>query len=180
MKVQQWASIRSIFSRSIATGSKPLKRFRFKKIIFEVKIFERKFEKKIKARIVIGPGGIEFWRESLENLSPHKKVSLTRSASGFGISIKGGTEHNRPIIISKCHARNVGLKVELYLHYTNLTGNFKIGDRIISCAGHSLLNASHREAVDAIKVFFSLLFFITPKQYLWNLINTVKYYLYLF
>lgn len=90
-----------------------------------------------KGKIVISNDEIEFWRESLENLSPHKKVTIARSASsGFGISIKGGKEHNRPIIISKCAPRNTELKV---------------GDRIISCVGKSLLNSTHREAVEAIK-----------------------------
>jgi len=69
-------------------------------------------------------------------LTPHKKVKITRSTSGYGISIKDGKEHNRPIIISKCAPRNE---------------NLKVGDRIISCAGTSLLNSTHREAVEAIK-----------------------------
>ena len=106
--------------------------------VFVQKFFQAYNNIKIQGKIVIRNNEIEFWRESLENLSPHKKVTIARSASsGFGISIKGGKEHNRPIIISKCAPRNAELKV---------------GDRIISCAGKSLLNSTHREAVEAIKV----------------------------
>jgi hypothetical protein len=89
-----------------------------------------------KARLHIGEKDISYLCESGINNSPFKRVKLLRSVSGFGISIKGGKEHNRPIYISKCDARNEGVVV---------------GDRIVSCNGKSLLNATHREAVDAIK-----------------------------
>jgi len=91
-----------------------------------------------KARLLLDPlTGVDYRRESVENNSPLKKVNLTRSTSGgFGISIKGGKEHNRPIVISKTEPRNEGICV---------------GDRILSCNNQSLLNSTHREAVDAIK-----------------------------
>lgn len=89
-----------------------------------------------KARLHISERDISYLCEAAINNSPFKHVSLRRSASGFGISIKGGKEHNRPIYISKCDSRNEGVQ---------------LGDRIVSCNGKSLLNATHREAVDAIK-----------------------------
>lgn len=109
---------------------------------FQVNVFlvnqDEKNPHSHKARLAMDPlSGVDYRRESVENNSPLKRVTLTRSASGgFGISIKGGKEHNRPIIISKTDPRNDGICV---------------GDRILSCNEQSLLNTTHREAVEAIK-----------------------------
>lgn len=66
-----------------------------------------------------------------------------RKNSSFGISIKGGDrgtqDSARPIFISKCDRRH---------------SNINIGDRIIACNDKSMLNASHKEAVEAIQRYF--------------------------
>ena len=53
---------------------------------------------------------------SLEKSSPLREVKIKRNNNGFGISIKGGKEHNRPIIISKCarDTRKSDWATELY------------------------------------------------------------------
>ncbi|CAG5104745.1 Oidioi.mRNA.OKI2018_I69.chr1.g1500.t2.cds [Oikopleura dioica] len=70
-----------------------------------------------------------------------RTVEISRKNSSFGISIKGGDKSNqsgssRPIFISKCDRRH---------------SNINIGDRIIACNEKSMLNATHKEAVDAIQ-----------------------------
>ena len=73
---------------------------------------------------------------SIEKNSPLRQVRIQRCSDGFGISIKGGREHSRPIIISKCDSRHKDIK---------------LGDRLISCNEKSLLNSYHKEAVEAIR-----------------------------
>ena len=68
---------------------------------------------------------------------PVREIEIQKNLNGFEISIKGGKEFNRPIIISKCSARHENL--------------LKTGDRLISCNGKSLLNWYHDDAVEAIK-----------------------------
>merc|ERR1712130_216011 len=95
-------------------------------------------QRPIKARIVIPQEGhdIEYHVEGSEKKSALRQVRIERARDGFGISIKGGKEHNRPLIISKCDARHKEIKV---------------GDRIVSCNGKSMLNSNHSDAVEAIR-----------------------------
>jgi len=69
-----------------------------------------------------------------------RTIEIVRKNSSFGISIKGGDrgtqDSARPIFISKCERRH---------------SNINIGDRIIACNDKSMLNASHKEAVEAIQ-----------------------------
>jgi len=109
--------------------------------VYPVTVFVTKGEitdEQSKARIVISKDGseIELFVEGTEKSSPLREVKIKRNNNGFGISIKGGKEHNRPIIISKCDPRHKEIR---------------LGDRIISCNSRSMLNSFHKEAVDAIK-----------------------------
>ena len=63
-------------------------------------------------------------------------MRIQKNSGGFGISIKGGKEHGRPIIISKCDSRHKDIK---------------LGDRLISCNNKSLLNSYHKDVVEAIR-----------------------------
>ena len=60
---------------------------------------------------------------------------------GLGISIKGGKENRMPILISKIFR---GLAADL-------TGQLFVGDAILSVNDQNLLEATHEEAVQALK-----------------------------
>ncbi|CAD6186143.1 unnamed protein product [Caenorhabditis auriculariae] len=61
--------------------------------------------------------------------------------NGLGISIKGGRDNNMPIIISKIFK---GMAADQ-------TGELFVGDVIVSVNGENLLDATHDEAVRALK-----------------------------
>ncbi len=61
--------------------------------------------------------------------------------SGLGISIKGGRENKMPILISKIFK---GMAAER-------TGELHVGDAVVSVDGADLRNATHDEAVQALK-----------------------------
>lgn len=62
-------------------------------------------------------------------------------SGGLGISIKGGRENKMPIIISKIFKGQAA----------DLTEQLYVGDAILSVNGESLRDASHDEAVKALK-----------------------------
>ena len=79
-------------------------------------------------------------RDSLANQK--RKVRITKSENtGLGISIKGGRENRMPILISKIF---VGLAADQ-------TEQLYVGDAILSVNGEDLHNATHDEAVRALK-----------------------------
>lgn len=92
----------------------------------------------LKAKLTIdqATGLIDYKEEGSENCVSIRNVKIGRKSNSFGISIKGGKEHSRPIMISKCDQRHLDLNV---------------GDRIISCNDKSMVNATHKEAVEAIQ-----------------------------
>lgn len=61
--------------------------------------------------------------------------------NGLGISIKGGVENNMPILISKIFK---GMAADL-------TEQLYVGDAILSVNGEDLKDATHEEAVKALK-----------------------------
>ncbi|CAD5210008.1 unnamed protein product [Bursaphelenchus xylophilus] len=61
--------------------------------------------------------------------------------NGLGISITGGAENGRPIVISKIFP---GMAADL-------TGQLFVGDAILSVNGESLVNSKHDEAARALK-----------------------------
>lgn len=61
--------------------------------------------------------------------------------NGLGISIKGGIENNMPILISKIFK---GMAADL-------TEQLYVGDAILSVNGEDLKDATHEEAVKALK-----------------------------
>uniref|UniRef100_A0A914EQ37 Syntrophin-1 n=1 Tax=Acrobeloides nanus TaxID=290746 RepID=A0A914EQ37_9BILA len=65
---------------------------------------------------------------------------VKQEGSGLGISIQGGSENSRPIVISKIFP---GMAAD----QSGLT----VGDVILSVNGESLINARHDEAVRALK-----------------------------
>ncbi|XP_077287394.1 syntrophin-like 1 [Arctopsyche grandis] len=69
-------------------------------------------------------------------------VQVVKSDSnGLGISIKGGVENNMPILISKIFK---GMAADL-------TEQLYVGDAILSVNGEDLKDATHEEAVKALK-----------------------------
>ncbi|KAK6026706.1 PDZ/DHR/GLGF domain protein [Ostertagia ostertagi] len=61
--------------------------------------------------------------------------------NGLGISIKGGRDNNMPIIISKIFK---GMAADA-------TGELFVGDTILAVNGESLIDATHDDAVRALK-----------------------------
>ncbi|KAE8576638.1 hypothetical protein XENTR_v10004268 [Xenopus tropicalis] len=78
--------------------------------------------------------------ESLINLRRTVRV-LKQDAGGLGVSIKGGRENKMPILISKIFK---GLAADL-------TGSLYVGDAILSVNGVDLSEATHDDAVQALK-----------------------------
>ena len=68
-------------------------------------------------------------------------VSKSGESGGLGISIKGGVENKMPILISKIFP---GMAADL-------TGRLHVGDAILSVDGRDLREATHDEAVQALK-----------------------------
>ncbi|VDM43805.1 unnamed protein product [Toxocara canis] len=66
---------------------------------------------------------------------------VKHDGNGLGISIKGGRDNNMPILISKIFK---GMAADL-------TGQLFVGDAIVAVNGESLCDASHDEAVRALK-----------------------------
>lgn len=66
---------------------------------------------------------------------------VKHEGNGLGISIKGGRENKMPILISKIFK---GMAADL-------TGQLFVGDAILSVNGEPLRDASHDEAVRALK-----------------------------
>ena len=79
-------------------------------------------------------------RESLANQKRSVRINKSDS-SGLGISIKGGRENRMPILISKIFK---GMAADL-------TEQLYVGDAILSVNGEDLHNATHDEAVRALK-----------------------------
>ncbi|XP_044155256.1 alpha-1-syntrophin [Bufo gargarizans] len=78
--------------------------------------------------------------ESIINL--RRTVRVTKQdAGGLGVSIKGGRENKMPILISKIFK---GLAADL-------TGALYVGDAILSVNGVDLSEATHDDAVQALK-----------------------------
>jgi hypothetical protein len=78
-----------------------------------------------------------------ESLAGQKRIVrvIKEDANGLGISIKGGRENKMPILISKIFKGMAADKTErLY-----------VGDAILSVNGEDLRDASHDEAVKALK-----------------------------
>ncbi|KAJ2949902.1 hypothetical protein O0L34_g11221 [Tuta absoluta] len=78
-----------------------------------------------------------------ETVPNHKRtVQVVKSDNnGLGISIKGGVENNMPILISKIFK---GMAADL-------TEQLYVGDAILSVNGEDLKDATHEEAVKALK-----------------------------
>lgn len=74
---------------------------------------------------------------------PEKRLIrvVKQEGSGLGISIQGGADNNRPIVISKIFP---GMAADQ-------TGQLFVGDVILAVNGESLVNARHDEAVRALK-----------------------------
>ena len=78
--------------------------------------------------------------ENLAGQKRHVRV-IKEEQNGLGISIKGGKENKMPILISKIFKGMAADKTEkLY-----------VGDAILSVNGEDLRDASHDEAVKALK-----------------------------
>ncbi|VEL40409.1 unnamed protein product [Protopolystoma xenopodis] len=73
----------------------------------------------------------------------HKRIVRINKEdyNGLGISIKGGWENKTPILISKIFK---GMAADL-------SGQLFVGDAILTVNGEDLRNASHDEAVRALK-----------------------------
>ncbi|KAK0422664.1 hypothetical protein QR680_007709 [Steinernema hermaphroditum] len=83
-----------------------------------------------------GPGGDDW------GTTEKRTVRVVKNeGSGLGISIKGGRDNNMPILISKIF-KNMA---------ADLTGQLFVGDAILAVNGESLVDASHDEAVRALK-----------------------------
>lgn len=68
-------------------------------------------------------------------------MRITKSDNnGLGISIKGGRENRMPILISKIFSGMAAFNKGLY-----------VGDAILSVNGEELRDATHEEAVRALK-----------------------------
>ncbi|XP_053309524.1 alpha-1-syntrophin [Spea bombifrons] len=78
--------------------------------------------------------------ESIINLRRTVRV-VKQEAGGLGVSIKGGRENKMPILISKIFK---GLAADL-------TGALYVGDAILSVNGVDLAEATHDDAVQALK-----------------------------
>ncbi|KAM8947471.1 alpha-1-syntrophin [Pelodytes ibericus] len=78
--------------------------------------------------------------ESIINLRRTVRV-VKQEAGGLGVSIKGGRENKMPILISKIFK---GLAADL-------TGDLYVGDAILSVNGVDLSEATHDDAVQALK-----------------------------
>ncbi|KAM4622506.1 alpha-1-syntrophin [Discoglossus pictus] len=78
--------------------------------------------------------------ESIINLRRTVRV-VKQEAGGLGVSIKGGRENKMPILISKIFK---GLAADL-------TGALYVGDAILSVNGVDLSEATHDDAVQALK-----------------------------
>ncbi|XP_075908301.1 beta-1-syntrophin [Petromyzon marinus] len=78
--------------------------------------------------------------ESIANIKRVVRV-LKQEVGGLGISIKGGKENKMPVLISKIFK---GLAAEQ-------TGGLYVGDAILSVNGADLRDATHDEAVQALK-----------------------------
>uniref|UniRef100_A0A915HEW1 Syntrophin n=1 Tax=Romanomermis culicivorax TaxID=13658 RepID=A0A915HEW1_ROMCU len=78
-----------------------------------------------------------------DNVANEKRIVriVKQDNSGLGISIKGGKENKMPILISKIFK---GMAADL-------TGQLYVGDAILSVNGESLREATHDEAVRALK-----------------------------
>ncbi len=78
-----------------------------------------------------------------DNIANHKRVIkvVKQEVGGLGISIKGGKENKMPIIISKIFK---GLAADQ-------TESLYVGDAILSVNGDDLRDATHDEAVRALK-----------------------------
>jgi C-terminal processing protease CtpA/Prc len=66
---------------------------------------------------------------------------VKHEGNGLGVSIKGGRENKMPILISKIFK---GMAADM-------TGQLFVGDAILSVNGEPLRDASHDEAVRALK-----------------------------
>lgn len=66
---------------------------------------------------------------------------MKEETNGLGISIKGGKENKMPILISKIFKGMAADK----------TGQLYVGDAILAVNGEDLCNATHDEAVRALK-----------------------------
>lgn len=77
------------------------------------------------------------------DLAGHKRVVrlYKEDANGLGISIKGGRENKMPILISKIFAGMAADK----------TNQLYVGDAILSVNGEDLRDATHDDAVKALK-----------------------------
>ncbi|KAI9552716.1 hypothetical protein GHT06_020595 [Daphnia sinensis] len=82
----------------------------------------------------------EQYRDSLANQKRIVRI-LKSDNTGLGISIKGGRENRMPILISKIFK---GLAADQ-------TEQLYVGDAILSVNGEDLHNATHDEAVSALK-----------------------------
>ncbi|XP_063816273.1 alpha-1-syntrophin [Pseudophryne corroboree] len=78
--------------------------------------------------------------DSIINLRRTVRV-VKQEAGGLGVSIKGGRENKMPILISKIFK---GLAADL-------TGALYVGDAILSVNGADLSDATHDDAVQALK-----------------------------
>ncbi|XP_077315299.1 alpha-1-syntrophin [Lithobates pipiens] len=78
--------------------------------------------------------------DSIVNLRRTVRV-VKQEAGGLGVSIKGGRENKMPILISKIFK---GLAADL-------TGALYVGDAILSVNGADLSEATHDDAVQALK-----------------------------
>ncbi|KAM4691279.1 alpha-1-syntrophin [Rhinophrynus dorsalis] len=78
--------------------------------------------------------------ESIINMRRTVRV-VKQEAGGLGVSIKGGRENKMPILISKIFK---GLAADL-------TGALYVGDAILSVNGADLSDATHDDAVQALK-----------------------------
>lgn len=78
-----------------------------------------------------------------ENLANRRRtVKITKKIEdGLGISIKGGKENKMPILISKIFDGQAA----------HQTGQLFVGDAILSVNDNSLREATHEEAVSALK-----------------------------
>ena len=77
-----------------------------------------------------------------ENINEIRRIRIDKtSEDNYGISIKGGKENNMPIFISKIFKDSPA----------DRTGQLNIGDSILEVNGESLINATHEDAVKALK-----------------------------
>ncbi|XP_004345405.1 hypothetical protein CAOG_05815 [Capsaspora owczarzaki ATCC 30864] len=80
-------------------------------------------------------------RASVVNDSDTRSVKVVKSATGLDFSIKGGSEHSLPILISRIFENGAAAK----------TGELHTGDTILEVNGVNLENATHEQAVAALK-----------------------------